>query len=130
LGLFTVAGMASALARTMGDLGLAAGVGVAVGLAANLVLARVAASGGTAAAMALGQSVAVVLAARQGQRRLPVGFGWARIAFLCGLTAAAVLIVTAVPGGTSVAARCVVATAFVIALWGEGTTRDAFRPGR
>lgn len=75
---FVVGSMPSLLARDTRSIGIAMGIGVAIGVLANLVLAPRFGSTGTAAAMAAGQSVAFAVVVLLGRAavRLPTRWAW------------------------------------------------------
>jgi O-antigen/teichoic acid export membrane protein len=120
VGLFTIASLASVIERRTSDIGTAVVAGVAVAVLANILVAPRAGAVGTAAAIALGQIVSVVIAVMLGRRRLPIPFAWRRILALVGLTAAVVLAST-VLSPLAIGIRLVFALGVGAALFVEGT---------
>jgi O-antigen/teichoic acid export membrane protein len=113
----------SAIARRPADLTGAAIAGVAVAIAANLLLAPRFGSAGTGASMVIGQLCAVIVVGLAGRRRLPIPFAWARM----GATVAAgsiVSLVAAAPGIDPVI-RVVVVVVAVVVVASDPTVREA-----
>ncbi len=123
-GAYSVVTMRSALASEMRDLGLSASLGAIVAIGLTLVLAPVLASGGTAAAMAAGQFVAVGLAVAVGWSRAPVPFEWGRLALTVVIASLAIAAATLPSGGAPLAARMAILALFGLYLVVEGTGRE------
>ena len=103
VGLYLVASLPSAMAKATHDLGLAIGAGVLVGVALNLVLVQFWQSVGTAAAVAVGQFLSVVVVTRLGFWRVPLPVNLAKIG---GMTIITGLVVLAdLVGGLELPAR-------------------------
>ena len=112
----------SAIARRPADLTGAAVSGVAVAIAANLLLAPRFGSAGTGASMVIGQLFAVTVVGLAGRRRLRIPFAWARM----GTTVAAgsiVSLVAAAPGIDPLI-RIVVVVAAVVVVASDPTVRE------
>jgi O-antigen/teichoic acid export membrane protein len=120
VGLFMVASLASVIERRTGDIGRAVVAGVGVAVLANLLVAPRVGAVGTAAAIALGQSVSLVIAMTLGRRRLSIPFAWRPILALVAL-ASAVLLAATVLGPLPIGIRLVLALGLAAALIAEGT---------
>ncbi len=95
-GVVLVASTPSALAKRMRDIGIAEGVGAVIAIAANLVLAPRFAALGTAAALAIGQTVAAVLVGLAAQRLRLLPIQWRRVGALWIVTVVVAMIPTIV----------------------------------
>lgn len=126
-GLYTVATMPSAISQKMRDLGVSATIGGIVTIAANLVAAPLAGSGGTAAAMVLGQLAAVAVAIILARGRAPVPLAWGRISTISALATVVVLLATLPPGGASILVRAALGVVFVVVLAAEGSLGELAR---
>jgi O-antigen/teichoic acid export membrane protein len=120
VGLFTVASLASVIQRHTGDVGRAVVAGVAIAVVANLALAPRVGAVGTAAAIAVGQFVSLVIAMILGRRRLSIPFSWRSMLVLVVLAASVVLVATAL-GSLPLGIRLLLAIGFGVALFVEGT---------
>jgi len=120
VGLFGVASLASVIQRSTGDIGRAVVTGVAVAIVANVLIAPRAGAVGTAGAIALGQTVSLVIVSALGRRRLAIPFAWRPILLLVVL-AAAVVLVSTITAGPSIGVRLVLAIGVGAALMAEGT---------
>lgn len=123
--LFLTASMPSALGNSMGDIGLAGTAGVATSVAANVVLAPVFGSGGTAAATAIGQFAGVAVLVVRGSGRLPASLPWLPIAWITAAALVIIAISTGLPGGAPPVVRGGLAALFAVVLHREGTVRIA-----
>jgi O-antigen/teichoic acid export membrane protein len=122
-----VASMPSAMAKSMGNIGVASVVGVTVGVASNIILAPVIGGAGTAVSMALGQGTAASVVWFLG-RGLVLPVGWPRC--LVVMAAASVVAVASTAAlGEPVVARLILASIFVVFLIWEGTTFGLLRRG-
>jgi len=110
--LFLVASLPSALAKATQDLALAIGAAVITGIIGNLALAPVWHSTGTAAAVAAGELVGVVVVRRLAMRRLPLPVNWLRVGILSAVTAFAAEALLA--SGASPAVRFLVGAATLV----------------
>jgi len=122
-GLFAVTSLRSAMAQATRDIGLAVLVGVAAAVALNLVLAPSLGAPGTAAAIATGQLIPVGVVGRLGRRHRPLPVDWTRVAAIVTMTVAVVLVGSMVESPFAV--RAVVAAAYLVGLWLEGTVAAA-----
>ena len=106
--------MPSLLARDTRSIGLAMGIGVGVGVVANLVLAPLYASTGTAAAMALGQGVAFGLVALLGRSGVSLPMRWTWVCAAIGTASVLVVLFTVL--ALPLAARILLVVVFVVAI--------------
>ena len=113
---YHVVTMPSALSRRMRDLGIAATVAAGVGLLLNLWWAPIAGSGGTAAAVAVGQFVGVGVGVSLARSQVLVPYDWTRLALVTAAAAACALVATVPEGGAPVLYRAGLAAAFAIVL--------------
>jgi O-antigen/teichoic acid export membrane protein len=119
VGLFTVGSLPSAIQRRTADMGVAIIAGVALAVVTNILVAASLGAPGTAAAIALGQSLTATVAILLGRRRMRIPFDWARMVVLVGLTGVVVLVATT--SGSSAVVRLVLAGVLVVSLAVEGT---------
>ncbi len=120
VGLFTVGSMPSVIERRTRDLGLAIVLGVAVAVLVNVLVAAALGAPGTAAAIALGQSITAAAAILLGRRRLVLPVTWRRVAATVAVAATVVIGSTLIPG-VPLAVRLGLAAMFAVALVLEGT---------
>ena len=111
--IFLVASLPSVMTRDTKDVGVAMGLGVGCGVLLNLVLAPRLGSTGTAAAVAMGQLTAALLAATFSWRRANIGLGSAQNVLLIAGSIGTALLVTTLMADAPLAVR--VAPAVVLA---------------
>ncbi len=117
LAAYHVVTMPSALNRRMRDLGIAAGVAAGTGVALNLWWSELAGSGGTAAAVAVGQFVGVAVGIALARRQAPVPYAWGRLGVLVAASATCACVATLPTGGASLAVRMGLVAAFALVAW-------------
>lgn len=125
--LYLVTSMPSALARRMGDLGVASTVGVVVSVGANSLLAPSWGAAGTATALALSPVVAAITAHRYGSKRVVVPIRWTRLLPVLGLVAAVTMLATIPEGGLPRELRILLGALVLITLVTEGTLGEVVR---
>ena len=99
---------------------LAIVLGVAVAVLVNVVVAAVLGAPGTAAAIALGQSITAAAAILLGRRRLVLPVTWGRVAATIAVAVTVVIGSTLIPG-VPLAVRLGLAAMLAVALVLEGT---------
>jgi O-antigen/teichoic acid export membrane protein len=124
---FLVASMPSALARSMGQLGIAGIVGVAAAVAVNLVVAAPYGAQGTAAALAIGPLVSAATAWALGRTRLHMPIAGAAVALVVGSAATFAIVVTTVDAFASPWLRIVALLVFGGVLAVDGTAAEILR---
>jgi O-antigen/teichoic acid export membrane protein len=127
MAMYVVTSTASALARRMGDLGIALVVGVAISILLNLLLARPYGAIGTATAMAIGPLSASFVVFALGASRVRIPIRWFSITPVLLILMSTTIIATAVPGGPAAWLRLLMGGACAVVLAREGTLRDAIR---
>jgi O-antigen/teichoic acid export membrane protein len=98
-GAYQVLSIPSAIDGRLGDIGLTGTIGTAVAIGANFMLSPHYGAAGAAAAMTIGQLLAVVLIVAVNRRRVRVPFAIAPMARLMSAAAAVVLMSTLGPDG-------------------------------
>jgi len=121
MALYTVATMPSALSQHMRDLGISGTAAAFVTIGANFPLARLAGSGGTAAAMVLGQLTGVAIAAWLARSRAQVPLAWSAMLIVGSAAAVVIGLATLIPGGAPILVRVGLAFAFLAVLAFEGS---------
>lgn len=89
---YLVASMPSALARRTEDLAIATGAAALVAVVGAFLLAPTWGAAGTAAAVAVGQFIAIAVVGVLGARRLKIAMGWGRLLAMATATCAATLV--------------------------------------
>lgn len=124
---FLVASMPSALARSMGHLGIAGIAGVGAAVAVNLVVAGPHGAQGTATALAIGPLVSAATAWTLGRTRLRMPIAGAAIALVVASAAVFAIVVTTVDAFASPWLRMIALLAFAGILAIEGTAAEIIR---
>jgi O-antigen/teichoic acid export membrane protein len=120
-GVYQVITIPSAIDKRMGDIGLTGTIGTAVAIALNFMLAPSHGAAGTAAAMTIGQVVAIGLIMRINRNRVRVPFAVGPIVSLMVSATAVVLVSTLGSGG--IAIRSIGALTFAFVLMASGSLR-------
>jgi O-antigen/teichoic acid export membrane protein len=116
LAAYHVVTMPSALSRRMRDLGLAASVAAAVGVALNCWWSPAWGSAGTAGAVAVGQFAGVAVGLHLARSQAPVPYEMTRLVLVVLGAAGAVLIATVPDGGAPVGVRLTLLILTLLAL--------------
>lgn len=120
-----VASMPSAMAKSMGNIGIASVVGVTVGVGCTIILAPLIGGIGAAISMAIGQATAASVVWYLG-KALVLQVMWPRCLVVMGASAIVAVASTAAIG-ESVVARLLLLAVFLITVAWEGTALGIFR---
>jgi O-antigen/teichoic acid export membrane protein len=122
--LYLVGSMPSALARRLGDLGIAGTVGVLCSIAVNLVLASGLGAVGTGVALAVGQIVSAMVVFALGRRHVVLPLLSLSTAAVVGTAAVVAILATWITGPMSTTIRGLGVLVFCAVLLASGTLGD------
>lgn len=118
-GIYQIVTMPSAIDQRMGDIGLSGAIGTLVALALNQMISARYGAAGTAAAMTVGQCLAVAIAVGLSRRRAVVPFAIAPMAVLT--TSAVAVILASTLGGGGIIVRLIGGAVFAGVLVVDGS---------